>query len=178
MTAHLAQTRTTSDGHSVTSWLALLAASTPVRFLAAGGISYLVNELALFLLYEHALAPRRVETPVGHLDAGLLVAPIVALEISILVRFALNDGWTFRDRRDEPFGRRLYESNLGSLAAPLIAIAAVNTLTPMLGVSYLLASSLGILFGLAWNWTWSSNVVWRERMQPAHATPAVIGRSE
>ena len=69
------------------------AHSTLGRFLAAGGVSYLVNQAALVLLYDFALAglPRRAATPFGHLNSGLLVASVLAVEISILVRFMIND---------------------------------------------------------------------------------------
>jgi putative flippase GtrA len=145
------------------------ASATLSRFLAVGGVSYLVNQAALVLLYDFVLTglPRATATPLGHVDFGLLVASVLAVEIAILVRFGLNDGWTFRSRRQNPFWQRLYQSNLSSLASPVISIAAVNVLTPLLGISYLVSNSIGILVGLAWNWVWSTKVVWRR--EPAGA---------
>src|SRR6266540_3342488 len=99
-------------------------------------------------------------TPFGHVDLGLLVASVLAVEISILVRFLLNDRWTFRSRRQSAFWQRLCQSNLSSLASPVISIGAVNILTPVVGISYLISNSIGILIGLAWNWVWSTKVVW------------------
>jgi putative flippase GtrA len=143
--------------------LSRLLASTGGRFLLVGGISFLANQALLALLYEHLLAqaPSRLQTAAGALDARLLLASCLAVEGSILLRFLLNDNWTFRKRRRASFRRRLYASNFGSLGSPLIALACVNLLTPLTGISYLVTNALGVLLGLGWNWLWSSRVVWR-----------------
>jgi putative flippase GtrA len=128
---------------------------TLLRFLTVGGIAYVVNQALLVALYEGvALA--------------LLPASALALEASILVRFGLNDRWTFRGRCRQPLWRRFYRFNLSSFGSPLIALAGVNLLTPALGVSYLVANSAGIALGLAWNWYWSNRFVWTEtsRLEP------------
>ena len=147
----------------------LVAHSTLGRFLLVGGVSYLVNQAALVLLYDFAFAalPRQAETPFGRVDAGLFLASVLAVEISILVRFLLNDRWTFRSRGQNPFWQRLWQSNLSSLASPVISIAAVNVLTPVLSVNYLVSNSVGILLGLSWNWLWSTKVIWRRDAEPA-----------
>ncbi len=140
--------------------------STLARFLVVGGISYVVNQVLLFGLYEGGFKSMAgASTPLGRIDTGLLLASALALEVSILVRFALNDRWTFHDCHDKPFWRRLTQSNLSSLGGPGISLAAVNLLTPLLGISYLIANSIGIAFGLTWNWFWSSRVVWRRASQ-------------
>jgi len=115
-----------------------------------------------FVLYDHAFTalPRGPATLVGPFDSRLLLASVIAVEISIVVRFALNDRWTFQDRRRKSLTARFYQHNLGSLGSPIISLAAVNILTPLLGLSYLIANSLGILLGLSWNWLWSIRVVW------------------
>lgn len=136
--------------------------ATLMRFLVVGGISYVVNQTLLFALYEGGFkSMAATTTPLGVFNLGLLIASAVALEVSILMRFALNDRWTFHDCHGKPFLRRLTQSNLSSFGGPAISLAAVNLLTPLLGISYLVANSIGIAFGLAWNWLWSSRVVWR-----------------
>jgi putative flippase GtrA len=136
--------------------------STLVRFLIVGGISYVVNQALLIALYDGAFAslPRGGARLANAVDVPLLLASIIALEVSIIVRFALNDRWTFRDRWGKPLAARFYQSNFTSFGSPLICLAAVNVLTPYFGVSYLLSNSLGILLGLAWNWFWSTRLVW------------------
>ena len=126
-----------------------------------GGISYIFNQALLVLFYDGALA----SVPRGAFNGPLLVASATALELSILVRFALNDVWTFRDRREKSFAARFYQSNFTSFGSPLIALAAVNVLTPVFGISYLISNSIGILLGLAWNWFCSVKIVWRSNRE-------------
>lgn len=146
-----------------------LLASEAAKFLLAGGVSYIVNQIALVVLYEYVLgtAARSLRTPLGSLNLGLLCASVIAVEISIIARFALNDGWTFRSRRNRPLAQRFLQSNLSSLASPIIALLALNILTPVYDVNYLIANSLGIALGLAWNWAWSTRVVWRQPVDAA-----------
>jgi putative flippase GtrA len=147
---------------------AAIARSTLARFLVAGGVSYVVNQVLLFVLYEHAFASlaRGEQGLANAFDLPLLLASTIALEVSIIVRFVLNDRWTFRDRRAKPLAARFYQSNFTSFGAPLICLATVNILTPYFGVSYLISNSLGILLGLAWNWVWSTRLVWATGRTP------------
>jgi putative flippase GtrA len=140
-----------------------LPGSTMGRFLVVGGISYVVNQALLYLLYEGIFGERDFLSigSFSRLDGGLLAASLLAVELSILVRFLLNDAWTFRGRGGGSFLTRLMQSNVSSFGSPVIALACVNLMTPLLGISYLIANSLGILLGLAWNWLWSSRVIWR-----------------
>jgi putative flippase GtrA len=142
------------------------------KFLVVGGIAFIVNQAVLALLYEYGLRwmSRQVSTPLGDFNLALFTASVVAVEVAIIARFLLNDAWTFRDRRDRPFWQRFIQSNLGSFGSPLISLATVNILTPVFGISYLIANAIGIMLGLAWNWGWSSRVVWRAR--PAEVTTA------
>jgi putative flippase GtrA len=146
-----------------------IAHSTLVRFLLVGGISYVVNQVLLFALYDHAFAslPKGGDRLADAIDLPLLLSSMIALEASILVRFALNDRWTFRDRCGKPLAARFYQSNFTSFGGPLISLAAVNILTPQFGISYLISNSLGILLGLAWNWFWSIRLVWATARTPS-----------
>jgi putative flippase GtrA len=126
------------------------------RFIVVGGVAYVVNQALLAALYEGA-------------DLGLLPASMLALEASILVRFGLNDRWTFRGRCGRSLWQRFYTANLSSFGSPLIALTCVNLLTPALGVSYLVANSIGITLGLAWNWLCSDRLVWADTTAPRPA---------
>lgn len=143
---------------SASQRLRATASSRLGKFLVVGGIAYVVNQIALFALYEFAFASM---PPLGPIDMRLLISSIVAVEIAIIARFVLNDSWTFREHRDMPLGRRFLRSNLVSWGSPLIALATVNILTPVFGINYLIANSIGILLGLTWNWVGSTRLVWR-----------------
>lgn len=97
--------------------------------------------------------------------AGLfdLAAIPLALEVSILSNFALNDLWTFRDKRTG--GRRALvvralKFNLVSAGATGIYYGIFIPLTRLLGVYDLVAYAIAILIGTMWNfgvnflWTW------------------------
>ncbi len=152
--------------------------STLGRFLVVGGVSYVVNQALLFLLYEGVFGEQDFVNlgPLRHLDGGLMAASALAMEVSILVRFLLNDRWTFRGRSSSSFATRLLQSNLSSLGSPVVALAVVNLLTPLLGISYLVANSIGIALGLAWNWVWSSRVIWRLEA-PAESLPPLMEKT-
>ncbi len=124
-----------------------------------GGVSYLVNQALLVAFYDGALA----SLPRSGFNSPLLVSSALALELSIIVRFALNDVWTFRDRRQKAFAARFCQSNFTSFGSPLISLACVNILTPFFGISYLISNSIGILLGLAWNWFCSVRLVWTQQ---------------
>jgi putative flippase GtrA len=135
------------------------------KFLIAGGISYVVNQIALVVLYEIVFGGMRrsADTFIGGLNPALLVSSIIAVEIAIIARFLINDMWTFRDRRDAPLVRRFVTSNVSSLGSPLISIAVVNILTPVFGINYLVANTIGVALGFGWNYVWSTKVVWRDK---------------
>ena len=92
-----------------------------------------------------------------------LVALIIALEISILSNFALNDLWTFRDKRTgglKALVVRAVKFNMVSAGAVAIYYAIYTPLTRFLGVYDLLALFFAVFVGLVWNfmvnflWTW------------------------
>lgn len=121
-----------------------------VRFCLVGASGILVNMGLLWLLTE---------------VAGLfyLFSAAVSIESSIISNFALNDFFTFPDRRapgTKPFLRRLVKFNLVSLAGLGLNMAVLWTLTDLFGVYYLLSNLCGIVVATLWNylvnfwWTW------------------------
>jgi putative flippase GtrA len=147
-----------------------------VKFLIVGGVSFVVNQLALALMYEGVFAAvtRGLDTPFGSFNLALFAASVIAVEIAIVARFLMNDGWTFRNRREKPLRQRFVESNLGSFGSPLISLACVNILTPVFGIPYLISNAIGVALGLAWNWGWSSRVVWKDVGEPGDAAAVPV----
>jgi dolichol-phosphate mannosyltransferase len=95
---------------------------------------------------------------------GLGVPPAyssaASVEASVLSNFALNDLWTFRDRRTGKTATRLALFHLSRLAGAVVNVAAVALLT-VLRVEPLAANAAGIVLGLAVNYYTSDRVVWR-----------------
>ena len=140
-----------------------------VRFLIVGAIGYLVNQAVLFALYDSGL-PTGLPPQGEHWhawsltirDPRLLISSAFAIEVSIASNFLWHELWTFSGQRVGRLAGRFVRFNLGSFGSPAISLFMVNTLTPFFGVNYLVANSLGILLGTAWNWTWASRVIWRK----------------
>jgi len=120
------------------------------RYCLVGASGVVVNMGLLWLLTE---------------VAGLyyLVSAAFSIETSIITNFALNDFFTFPDRRERGsrhFLTRLAKFNAVSLAGLGVNMAILWTLTSVFGVYYLLSNLCGIAVATLWNylvnfwWTW------------------------
>ena len=146
--------------------------STLLKFLVVGAIGFVVNQFFLFLFYDTPLvwflpeSGAQAQIPfvtVG--DVRLLVASVVAVEISIISNFLFHDRWTFRDRLRKSLPIRFGQFNLTSLGSPIISVTTINILTPNFGIHYFISNSIGIALGMSWNWVWNSQFIWRSRRQ-------------
>ena len=83
----------------------------------------------------------------------LPVSSAIAIEISILSNFALNNLWTFGDRaRDVPLLARLLKFNTAALVGLAINVTVLWSLTQG-GLYYLVSNLIGILAAVLWNYT-------------------------
>ena len=121
-----------------------------LKYCLVGASGVLVNMGLLWLLTEFG---------------GLyyLVSAAFSIETSIITNFALNDYFTFPDRRGQGavnFFTRLGKFNLVSLAGLAVNMTVLWTLTSVFGVHYLLSNLCGIALAMLWNyvvnswWTW------------------------
>jgi len=119
-----------------------------VKFAIVGGSGVLVNMGLFFILTRW-------------LRMDITWASPVAIEVSIISNFLLNNAWTFR-RRDTyvPFFRRLIRYHLVTGLAGLVNYAILLLLVRFIGLSDLLANLIGIIIGMFINfflnslWTW------------------------
>jgi dolichol-phosphate mannosyltransferase len=74
----------------------------------------------------------------------LLAAGAIAIEISILSNFVLNDLWTFRDRRSGNAASRLVKFNILMLAGLVVNLAVLYA-----GTAYGLVPEVANLIGIA-----------------------------
>ncbi|MGC9105524.1 MAG: GtrA family protein [Thermoprotei archaeon] len=109
----------------------------------------------------------------------LITASIIAVELSILWNFALNDAVTFRDRKSQPVHVRLAKFHGAALLGSVVQILTtgiliayykgeplglVQTFASVPGLSYATAAELnlpGILLGFVVRFTLSYSWVWR-----------------
>jgi dolichol-phosphate mannosyltransferase len=122
------------------------------RFAVVGTSGVGVNALCLWLLTE-----------VGRLH--YLVSSPIAIELSILSNFALNDRWTFRHARDAA----AWPTRLGRFHVTAAGGAAINwgtivVLARLAGlVHYQVANLVGIAVAFLWNYTLNVRWTWRRR---------------
>jgi putative flippase GtrA len=153
--------------------------TTLVKFLIVGGIGFLINQLFLFVFYDTPLAwflpAKHAEADLGlytNTDMRLLYSSVLAVEIAIVAQFNFHERWTFRKRKQGgAILTRFAKYNLSSIVSPIIVVATINALTPVLrdaaGTDSLvgtaapyLSNTLGVLLGFTWNWTLNSLIIW------------------
>jgi putative flippase GtrA len=100
------------------------------------------------------------------LHMPVIVATPVSAEVTLLVRFLINDSWVFGQQR--PSWKRLWQFHVASAGGFVIWMVLTNGLYQV-GVHYLVASVVGsacsMFFSIATNFLW----IWRQRTAPVAA---------
>jgi dolichol-phosphate mannosyltransferase len=140
--------RRPGDTEAGAGWLQkhLLDVSRLAKFMAVGISGVFVNMGAYTYLVGSGMQPA--------------YASAVSVEASILSNFALNDLWTFRDRRSRKVMIRLLLFHLSRLGGAITNVAIVALLTA-LGLDPIMSNILGIIIGVAVNFYTSDRAVWR-----------------
>jgi dolichol-phosphate mannosyltransferase len=96
------------------------------------------------------------------LKINYIISAAVAIELSILWSFALNDKFTFRDKiRISNKFHRLLKYQTSALSGEAINIFLLYILTSVVGVYYLHSEIIAILIVFIYNFTLSNIWVWR-----------------
>jgi putative flippase GtrA len=162
---------TASAGRDPTFFADRLVARLPlppefVRFLVVGGVAFVINQIALLLLYDvlPVLPDKNTSTDFGlftHPDVRLLLASALAVETAIVFKFYALERWTFRDRPRRGWGPyRFLQFNASCVLSPLIVVATVNVMTPVFGISPYISTTVGTLASFMVNWVLSAYVIW------------------
>jgi putative flippase GtrA len=103
------------------------------------------------------------------LHISLMLGTVLAAEITMLLRFGVNDRWVFGHRR--PTLRRLGQFHIAGAGGSAIWWIVANTL-PRMGVHYLVASTAGtacsVVFSMLTNFLW----IWHRRTDTSQAAGA------
>jgi dolichol-phosphate mannosyltransferase len=97
-------------------------------------------------------------------------AAVIAIELSIISNFLINDLWTFHDERNRAFWARAFGAHTGSGLAVAINYVLLLVLNKQLDVHYLLAALISIAAGAGVNYTVSALWTWR----PAAPSPRTV----
>jgi putative flippase GtrA len=127
---------------------------TALRFGVVGAGGVVVNMLALHVLYALVHLP-------------LLVASPVAVALTVVHNYLVNNRWTFGLRRASL--ARFARFGLSTLTAMLHNVAVVWALVG-LGIHHLLANLAGIAVAAGLNFGASTMWVWRERRDTGTST--------
>ncbi len=127
-----------------------------VKFGLVGGWGFAVNMFFLWLLTE---------------VAGLyyLFSSIAAIEISLVNNYVLNDLWTWRDRGKagkKEYFKRMFRYHIAASAAMLVNVCVLWALTELAGLHYLASNVLGILCGMALNFSVNDRWTFKHRKYP------------
>ena len=118
------------------------------KFLVVGGTGFVLNNAALYALYQLLRLP-------------LMLSAALAVALAIGNNFVLNDRWTFNHHHERASVRRLVRFSLVSLGALALTTLTLWALVTYFNVHYLIANGIGIALGAGsnfvanLNWTWS-----------------------
>jgi dolichol-phosphate mannosyltransferase len=95
-----------------------------------------------------------------------VISSIVAIEISILSNFLLNDCWTFKlkEKSDTYIQNRLqrfFSFQCISVVGLIINIGIMYFLTDFFGIYYLVSNLIGIIIVFFWNYLINRHVTWK-----------------
>jgi dolichol-phosphate mannosyltransferase len=121
-----------------------------IKFGIVGLSGILVNEGALVYLKEYTGYP-------------LPVSGFIAIELSIVSNFLLNDFWTFKHERSKKLTNpvhRFVSYNLVSIGGMVINIVSLVFFTEVLGIHYLVSNLIGIFIAFSWNFVVNRKTTW------------------
>ncbi len=119
------------------------------KFLLVGSVGLLVNQIGLVALHDVS-------------GIRVVLASPVAIALSMVVTFVLNEMWTWHDRGSGPIVHRLatyVPINSGGL---LINWGVLLYLVDQQSVHHLLANLIGAGLAAIWNFALNNAITWRE----------------
>ncbi len=114
------------------------------------------------------------------MGVNLLAAGAIAIEVSILSNFVLNDLWTFRDRRTGRAAVRLAKFNALMLAGLVVNLGVLDLGTAYLGIDAAVSNLVGIAAAFFLRYALSVKYAWMrvesiEEGQPAGVDKPLAG---
>jgi len=124
-----------------------------IKFGIVGGSGVVVNMGLLFILTRF-------------LSVRLEIASAIAIEVSILSNFFLNNLWTFKKRNTHvPFWSRLLRYHLVTGLAGIVNYLVLLLLVKTFGLHDMLSNLIGIVIGTFINYSLNSLWTWRVRSE-------------
>jgi dolichol-phosphate mannosyltransferase len=89
----------------------------------------------------------------------LIFASFLAIEMSIISNYILNDTWTFKEINNNTWIHRMISYNAISLGSMVINVVVLIMLSSV-GINYLIANGIGIIIGFIWNFIMNRKITW------------------
>lgn len=122
------------------------------KFAMVGIVGFIVNTIVLELM-------------VHGVGTDPWIGSAIGAEFAIISNFILNNGWTFKDKKitSEKYVQKFIQFNLASIGAILIQALTVYIGSHTLGEAhYRLYYVMGVGFGILWNYTLYTQVIWKK----------------
>lgn len=119
------------------------------KFLVVGSVGLAVNQGLLFV-FRHLF------------EFPLSIASPVAIFVSMIVTFALNEAWTWHDRGSGPIVNRLLIYCPINTVGLLINFGVLSVLVHDYGWHYLVANLVGAGCAAVWNFVLNNLITWRD----------------
>jgi putative flippase GtrA len=119
------------------------------KFLVVGSVGLAVNQALLFLFRDLGNFPLSIASP-------------VAIFISMVVTFGLNEQWTWHDRGSGRIINRLMVYCPINTVGLLINFGVLSYLVHDHDWHYLVANLVGAGFAAVWNFTLNHLITWRD----------------
>ena len=127
---------------------AWLVAQRFQKFLVVGAIGLAINQFALWIIR-------------GHLDVALYLASPIAIFLSMIVTFTLNEMWTWHDRGTGPLIHRIGLYFPINMVGLVINYLVLQLLVDHTGLHYLIANLIGAGIAAIWNFLVNNSITWR-----------------
>ncbi len=123
-----------------------------LKFCIVGGIGFTINTILLEIFVKLGFHPS--------------VGSAIGAEFAIMSNFFWNNAWTFKSDKvtGQKLIRKFIQFNTASFGAILLQAGTVAVGTAFLGLpSYRFFYIIGVGFGLIWNYTMYSRVIWKRQ---------------
>lgn len=157
-----------------------------LRFALVGFSGVFVN-LGCLALFADILQLDRLLPAAEVFDTPFVLSSALAIEVSVVWNFLLNNAWTFKDRNEgarSGFLARLFKYHLVSLVGMALQLGCFVVVNAMLltqvdelGPFKYLSQLMGIAFAMAWNFLSNFYFTWRQSEPSSSESPSAMRSS-
>ena len=126
----------------------------PIKFAIVGGIGTVLGIIFLWFFNEV-------------LFLHYSIAAIIAIELSVLTNFTMNQIWTFGDRVMKngirELWRRVVKYHSITFVGMVINMIVILVSVSLFSFNQYLAYVLGVLIGYLWNYSFSNRWAWKAK---------------